>query len=81
MTETELPQLDVIVIGAGLVGAALAYNLRRAGYAVVVLERETELTTGRAAPIPGYCTWALIRRRAPLKHLSKKILSLTDQRE
>ena len=39
-------ELDVIVIGAGLVGAALAYDLRRSGYAVVVLERERELAAG-----------------------------------
>jgi len=39
-------EYDVIVVGAGLVGAAVAYDLRRAGHAVVVLEREQELAAG-----------------------------------
>jgi len=39
-------ETDVIVVGAGLVGAAVAYELRRAGQRVVVLERERELCAG-----------------------------------
>ena len=41
-----MSELDVIVIGTGLVGAAVAYDLRRAGQKVVVLEREPELAAG-----------------------------------
>lgn len=41
-----MPELDVIVIGTGLVGAAVAHDLRRAGHTVMVLEREQELAAG-----------------------------------
>ncbi len=41
-----MPEIDVIVLGAGLVGAAVAFDLRRAGYEVVVLEREQDLAAG-----------------------------------
>ncbi|THF70827.1 FAD-dependent oxidoreductase [Deinococcus sp. Arct2-2] len=41
-----MTEFDVIVVGAGLVGAAVAYDLRRAGYDVLVLEREQELGAG-----------------------------------
>ena len=41
-----MPELDVIVIGTGLVGAAVAHDLRRAGSEVVVLEREQEPAAG-----------------------------------
>ncbi|OJU85086.1 MAG: hypothetical protein BGO11_15870 [Solirubrobacterales bacterium 70-9] len=36
---------DVVVIGGGVVGIAVAYELARAGAAVTVLERESELAT------------------------------------
>lgn len=41
-----MPDIDVIVVGSGLVGAAVAYDLHRAGQRVVVLEREQELAAG-----------------------------------
>lgn len=41
-----MPAIDVIVVGTGLVGAAVAYDLRRAGQRVVVLESEQELAAG-----------------------------------
>jgi len=41
-----MPELDVIVIGSGLIGAAVAHDLRRAGHEVMVLEREQELAAG-----------------------------------
>jgi glycerol-3-phosphate dehydrogenase len=37
---------DVIVIGSGLVGSAIAYDLTRMGLDVIVLERERELGAG-----------------------------------
>jgi glycerol-3-phosphate dehydrogenase len=37
---------DVIIIGSGLVGSAIAYDLTRRGLSVVVLERERELGAG-----------------------------------
>lgn len=37
---------DVIIIGSGLVGAAIAYDLNRMGLNIVVLEREAELGAG-----------------------------------
>lgn len=41
-----MPEHDVIVIGTGLIGAAVAHDLRRAGHGVLVLEREKELAAG-----------------------------------
>ncbi len=38
--------VDVVVIGAGLVGAAVAFELHRAGHRVVVCEAESELGAG-----------------------------------
>ncbi len=37
---------DVVIIGSGLVGSAIAYDLSRAGLGVIVLERERELGAG-----------------------------------
>jgi len=41
-----LDRYDVVIVGAGLVGAALAYDLGARGTRVVVLERETEPAAG-----------------------------------
>lgn len=41
-----MTDVDVVVVGAGLVGAAVAFDLRRAGCRVVVLEREGDLAAG-----------------------------------
>jgi len=40
---TDKPVKQIIVIGAGLCGLAAAIGLRKSGYAVTILERNSEL--------------------------------------
>ena len=62
MTETA----DVIVVGAGVQGASLAFHLARHGASVVVLERET--VAAGAQPGTGVAD-AHVRLRASVAHL------------
>lgn len=45
-----MPDLSVAIAGAGLAGLALAHHLHRHGVAVIVYERDTDLTSRD----PGY---------------------------
>lgn len=53
-------QTDVVVVGGGVAGSALAAQLARGGVAVVVLERSTEFVDhvrGETIPPWGYAEW------------------------
>ena len=70
-----MQSVDVVVIGAGLVGAAVAYELRRAGQRVRVCEAEGEAGAGASRSnsgvlhtgfdsTPGHFETRMIRRQA-----------------
>ncbi|MER7770269.1 FAD-binding oxidoreductase [Kitasatospora sp. NPDC096140] len=77
MLKTERPPLDVVVVGAGVVGAACAYYAARAGLAVAVVDR---------GPVAGGTTGAgegnlLVSDKEPGPELDLALLSTRLWRE
>ncbi|HSG00903.1 MAG TPA: FAD-dependent oxidoreductase, partial [Vicinamibacterales bacterium] len=43
------PSADVVVVGAGAIGAAAAFHAARAGASVIVIDREPDVASGTTA--------------------------------
>lgn len=57
-TDTQIPsQIDVVVVGAGVIGVATAYELARKGLQVIVLEK------GRVAAEQSSRNWGWVRKQ------------------
>lgn len=68
-----MPHSDVVVIGAGVIGASIAFHLSRAGYAVTVLDKQSP---GSGAS--GSCDQAIfLQSKRPGIHMRLALLSRT----
>lgn len=62
-----MENVDVAVVGAGLIGAAVAYDLQAAGVRAVVLEAAGEPAAGVSRPTPASSTRGSTRHRGRWK--------------